>query len=160
MGRLNDLKIKSAKPRDKEYLLADGESLYLRVRPTGKAWAFRCRTGAEEVKLSLGAYPVVSLAEARTKARIEAGRMASGIDVRQARRELDEKRRAQRLNTFELLARAWHAQAQKDRQWSSGYAQKVLRHLEVHVFPWLGGLPMPTILPIEAVRCLHRIKNL
>lgn len=159
MGRLNDLKIKSAKPRDKEYLLADGEGLYLRVRPTGKAWAFRYRSGTEEVKLSLGAYPAVPLAEARTKARIEAGKLAAGIDVRLARREQDEKRRVQRLNTFELLARAWHAQAQKDRQWSSGYAQKVLRHLEVHVFPWLGGLPMPSILPTEAVRCLHRIKD-
>ncbi|MCJ0766114.1 Arm DNA-binding domain-containing protein [Variovorax terrae] len=82
MGRLNDLKIKSAKPRDKEYLLADGEGLYLRVRPTGKAWAFRYRSSTDEVKLSLGAYPTVSLAEARTKARIEAGKLAAGIDVR------------------------------------------------------------------------------
>jgi hypothetical protein len=159
MGCLNDLKIKSAKPRDKEYLLADGEGLYLRVRPTGKAWAFRYRTGTGEVKLSLGAYPSVSLADARTKARIEAGKLAAGIDVRLARRAEEEKRRIQRLNTFELLARAWHAQAWKDRQWSADYAQKVLRHLEVHVFPWLGDLPMASILPTEAVRCLHRIKD-
>ena len=38
MGLLNDLKIKCAKSRDKEYLLADGEGLYLPVRPSGKAW--------------------------------------------------------------------------------------------------------------------------
>lgn len=159
MGRLNDLKIKSAKPRDKEYLLSDGEGLYLRVRPTGKAWAFRYRDGKQEVKLSLGAYPTVSLAEARTKARIEAGKRAAGLDVRQARREGEEKRRIELLNTFELLARAWHAQAQKDRQWSVGYAEKVLRHLEIHVFPWIGRSAMPDILPTEAVRCLHRIKD-
>jgi len=159
MGRLNDLKIKSAKPRDKEYLLADGEGLYLRVRPTGKAWAFRYRDGSQQVKLSLGGYPAVSLAEARNKSRIEAGKRAAGVDVRQARRVDEEKRRVERLNTLELLARAWHAQAQKDRQWSAGYAEKVMRHLEIHVFPWLGHLAMPGILPTEAVRCLHRIKD-
>ena len=36
MGQLNELLIKAAQPRDKEYLLADGEGLYLRARPTGK----------------------------------------------------------------------------------------------------------------------------
>ena len=68
----------------------------------------------QETKLSLGAYPAVSLAEARTKARIEAGRRAVGLDVRQTRRDEEEKRRVESLNTFELLARAWHGQAQKD----------------------------------------------
>jgi hypothetical protein len=36
MGQFNDLQIKAAQPLDKEYLLADGEGLYLRVRPTAK----------------------------------------------------------------------------------------------------------------------------
>ncbi|AGU47874.1 hypothetical protein VAPA_1c07500 [Variovorax paradoxus B4] len=36
MGQLNELQIKAAAPRNKEYLLADGDGLYLRVRPTGK----------------------------------------------------------------------------------------------------------------------------
>lgn len=38
------------------------------------------------------------------------------------------------------MARAWHAHAQKDRQWSPGYAEKVMRHLELHIFPWIGPL--------------------
>jgi hypothetical protein len=29
VGQLNDLQIKAAEPRDKEYMLADGEGLYL-----------------------------------------------------------------------------------------------------------------------------------
>src|SRR5206468_7966210 len=97
--------------------------------------------------------------EARAKSRIEAGKRAAGVDVRQARREDEEKKRVELLNSFELLARAWHKQAHNDRQWSAGYAQKVQRHLEIHVFPWLGPLAMPAILPTEAVRVLHRIKD-
>jgi integrase len=36
---------------------------------------------------------------------------------------------------------------------------KVMRHLELHIFPWIGALAMDTIAPTEVVRCLHRIKE-
>lgn len=52
------------------------------------------------------------------------------------------------------MSRVWHAQAQKDREWSAGHAEKVMRHLELHVFPWIGALAMEAILPTEVVRCL------
>jgi integrase len=159
MGQLNELQIKAAQPRDKEYLLADGEGLYLRIRPTGKAWVYRYKEAGREAKLSLGRYPAMSLAVARKKARAEAERRAGGVDPREARREAEERDRVARLNTFELMARAWHAQASKDRQWSASYAEKVMRHLELHIFPWIGALIMEAIKPTELVRCLHRIKE-
>jgi hypothetical protein len=81
MGQLNELQIKAAQPRDKEYLLADGEGLYLRVRPTGKAWVYRYKEAGKEAKLSLGRYPAMSLAVARKKARAEAERRAGGVEV-------------------------------------------------------------------------------
>lgn len=65
MGQLNELQIKAAAPRDKEYLLADGEGLYLRVRPTGKVWVYRYKQHDKESKLSIGHYPVVTLAAAQ-----------------------------------------------------------------------------------------------
>lgn len=159
MGQLNDLLIKAAQPLAKEYLLADGEGLYLRVRPTAKVWVYRYKQLGKEAKLSLGHYPIVSLVTARKKARAEAEKRAGGVDPREARRAEDERDRVARLNTFELLARAWHGQAKKDRQWSAGYAEKVIRHLELHIFPWIGHLPVEAIKPTELVRCLHRIKE-
>ena len=159
MGQLNELQIKAAQPRDKEYLLSDGEGLYLRVRPTGKAWVFRYKEAGKEVKLSLGRYPAMSLALSRRKARAEAERRAAGVDPRAVRREEDERSRVARLTTFELTARAWHVQVKRDRQWSESYAEKVMRHLELHILPWLGSLTMEAIKPTELVRCLHRIKE-
>lgn len=159
MGQLNELQIRAAQPRDKEYLLSDGEGLYRRVRPTGKAWVYRYKEARKEVKLSLGGYPAMPLALARQKAREQAQKRAEGLDPREIRREQDERIRVARLNTFELMARAWHAQAKKDRQWSDSYAEKVMRHLELHIFPWLGALTMEVIKPTELVRCLHRIKD-
>lgn len=159
MGQLNELVIKAAKPRDTEYLLSDGEGLYLRVRSTAKAWVYRYKRGGKEVKLSLGHYPALSLAAARKKVRSEAEKLAEGLDPRAERREAQERQRVALLSTFELTARAWLAQASKDRQWSAGYTAKVLRHLELHVFPWIGAREMKSILPTELVRCLHRIKD-
>lgn len=159
MGQLNELQIKAAQPREKEYMLSDGEGLYLRVRPNGKVWIYRYKQAGKQAKLSFGSYPAVPLAIARRKARDEAEKRAGGIDPRDARREQVERDRVARLNTFELMARAWHAQAQNDRQWSASYAEKVTRHLELHIFPWIGSLTMEAIKPTELVRCLHRIKE-
>ncbi len=158
-GQLNELQIKAAAPREKEYLLTDGDGLYLRVRPTGKVWVYRYKRRGKEAKFSLGPYPVVTLAAARKKVRAEAEKRADGIDPREARRLATERERVAHLNTFKRMARIWHAQVQKDREWSSSYAQKVMRHLELHVFPWIGALAMDTIAPTEVVRCPHRIKE-
>jgi integrase len=159
MGQLNELQIKAAKPRATEYLLSDGEGLYLRVRASVKAWVYRYKRGGKETKLTLGPYPALTLASARKKARAEAEKLAEGVDPMVARREEREQQRVADLNTFELTARAWLAQASKDRQWSAGYTDKVRRHLELHIFPWIGTRAVETILPTELVRCLHRIKD-
>lgn len=45
MGQLNELQIKAAQPRNKEYMLSDGEGLDLRVRLTDEAWATQCDHG-------------------------------------------------------------------------------------------------------------------
>ncbi|WP_436968287.1 tyrosine-type recombinase/integrase [Burkholderia multivorans] len=57
------------------------------------------------------------------------------------------------------MAREWQKVSEKDRQWSVGYAEKIVRYLELHVFPWIGRLPVGDIKPTEVVRCLHRIKE-
>ncbi|MCA8095376.1 integrase arm-type DNA-binding domain-containing protein [Burkholderia anthina] len=158
-GLLTDRQIQSAPHRPNEYFLSDGDGLYLRVRPTHKVWIYRYKQDGREVKLGLGRYPVVSLAVARQKAQSLAEKRASGIDPRQHRRAVQERERVQRLNTFELVARAWHAQAKKDRAWSDHYVDKVLRAFELHEFPWLGRHPMPSVAQTEVVRCLHRIRD-
>lgn len=63
---LTDTKIKTAKPRDKEYKLADGGGLFLLVHPNGsKYWRYKYRLDGAEKKGSLGVYPTMSLGDAR-----------------------------------------------------------------------------------------------
>ena len=76
MGFLNDLKIRTASPRAKEYLIAHGDGLYLRVRTSSKSWLYRYKSGEKQLKIGFGAYPIVTLAMARNLAR-EANALAS-----------------------------------------------------------------------------------
>ena len=63
---LNDTKIKQLKPRDKMYRVADHSGLCLEVRTNGtKLWRFRYRFLGKASMISLGEYPIVSLAVAR-----------------------------------------------------------------------------------------------
>ncbi len=69
MGRVKPLtytNIKTAKPKEKEYKLSDGDGLYLHIMPNGsKLWRFRYSLNKKSSVLSLGKYPVVSLKRAR-----------------------------------------------------------------------------------------------
>lgn len=112
--KLNARQVDTAKPKEKPYKLADGGGLYLLVNPNGsRYWRLKYRVAGKEKLLALGVYPDVTLADARTK-RDEAKRgMAGGIDPNEAKREEKLNREAQIKNTFEEIAREWHAERQK-----------------------------------------------
>ncbi len=165
-----------AKPREKDHrerrLRDDEESRLLQAADDSRAATlsfcitlaietgiYRYKRDGREIKLGLGRYPIISLAEARRKAREEMKRREDGIAPQKARREKREQEKVARLNTFELVAREWHKASEKDRQWSANYAEKIIRYLELHVFPWMGRLAVEEIKPTEVVRCLHRIKE-
>jgi len=63
---LTDTAIRNAKPLDKSWKLSDAQGLYLLIKPNGsKLWHLKYRFGGKEKKLAFGAYPAVSLANAR-----------------------------------------------------------------------------------------------
>jgi Arm DNA-binding domain len=65
---LSKFAISKARTKDKPLTLSDGDGLHLLVTPGGsKLWRFRYRFGGRENMLALGAYPAVSLADARSK---------------------------------------------------------------------------------------------
>ncbi len=65
---LTDIQVKAAKPKDKAYKLSDAGGLHLFVTVAGgKFWRLKYRFEGKEKRRSLGAYPAVSLLEAREK---------------------------------------------------------------------------------------------
>lgn len=53
---LTDIKVKTAKPMEKAYKLADGGGMYLLVKPNGsKYWRLKYRFAGKEKMLSISA---------------------------------------------------------------------------------------------------------
>lgn len=63
---LNVQEIKGFRAADKSYKKYDSRGLLLLVKPNGsKLWYFKYRFGGKEKKLPIGAFPEVSLSQAR-----------------------------------------------------------------------------------------------
>lgn len=91
MGLLSETQIKATKPGPKEFFLNDGDNLFLRVRSNGKAWIYRYDKDGKTIKLGLGPYPAVTLAQARAKAYEASSVRASGQDLKEVRRQREEQ---------------------------------------------------------------------
>ncbi len=151
--------VEAAKPADKEYMLPDGDRLYLRIQPRGsKSWLFLYSDIAgRRVKLTLGAYPAMSLAAARTAAEQQRLNLLAGKDPRQVMRAAHQEARRHALATFEKVAREWHAHAKQIHEWSEDYSQKILRQLELHAFPRLGRHPIGSLDRLDVLQCLEAV---
>lgn len=78
---LSDSKIRSAKPKQKLYRLGDSDGLCVEIKPNGKKyWRYRFQWLKKTQMMSLGEYPIVGLAEARTKRDEAKSLVASGIN--------------------------------------------------------------------------------
>ena len=65
---LNDILCKAAKPKERDYKLADGEGMYLLVKTNGsKSWRLKYRILGKEKLLTMGSYPQMTLLAAREK---------------------------------------------------------------------------------------------
>lgn len=102
---LNDTLIRAAKPREKEWKLADERGLYLLVTPSGgKLWRVKFRLNGQEKKLSLGAYPEIALKEARRLRDTARLAKADGIDPAKEKQAAKVAAKIGAANSFEALA--------------------------------------------------------
>lgn len=153
---LSDSAIRTAKPKDKPYKLADSGGMFLLVSPNGsKWWRLKYRADGKEKLLSLGTYPETGLKEARER-REEARKLISeGIDP-SAQRQADKAALEHNTsNTFEAVAREWLGKQQR----APTYAPKLVRRLEMFVFPFIGAKPIDTVTRPEVVALLDRIEK-
>ncbi|WP_454825922.1 tyrosine-type recombinase/integrase [Paraburkholderia xenovorans] len=155
---LNVLAVKSAKPRERAYKLADERGLYLLVSPAGgKLWRFKYRFGGKERLLALGAYPEVSLVEARD-AREDARRLLSrSIDPSSAKREARHHAKHIAGDSFEAIAREYLEK--RGALWSAKYTASVLLRLESDVFPTLGARPISEVTAPDVLEVLRKIES-
>lgn len=145
---LTDAKIRSLPlPKKGRKKYADGGGLSLLVSPAGsKVWYLRKRVDGKEQMISLGAYPAVSLADARRAAEEVGARLAMG---------LPPKEEPKPVTTFGELVKEWLV-LQASRQ-SPAYVRDIGQRLARHVLPYLAGKPIPEISPRETLDILNRV---
>ena len=153
---LTDTAIRAAKPRAKPRKLYDAGGLYLEVSPTGgKWWRWKYRLGGKEKRLSLGVYPDVGLKSARERRDAVRQQLAAGIDPGQARKA--QKLAVTGADTFEAIAREWHAKFSAG--WVPSHGDRILRRCEADLFPWLGRRPIGDVRAPELLSVLRRIES-
>jgi integrase len=155
---LTDVQARTAKSKDKPYKLSDGGGLYMLVNTDGaKYWRMDYRFAGARRTLAFGKYPEVTLADARDKRLAARKLLDQDIDPSQ-----DKKDRARTLadvhaNTFEKLAREWHAN--KLPTWSAATARDTLRRLEIDIFPEVGSMPIGAIKHQHMIAALRKIES-
>jgi integrase len=156
---LSPLQVKNAKGKDKLYKLADGGGLYLAVFPTGsKLWRMKHRQAeGQETILSFGKFPDVSLEQARAKREEARKQKASGIDPAINRKAQKATRQERAANSFELVAREWYVKQLPN--WVAAHADRVLRRLEVDVFPKIGAKPVADVTAPDYLAVFRKIEE-
>ncbi len=147
---LTNTEIAAAKPQKTEYMLRDGDGLALLIKPSGrKIWYFEYTPPAlkKRTKISIGPYPVVTLAMARDF-RLQYRRLlVQGIDPQAHLEQVAEEQRLQNECTLEKVAEQWLKEKKRTSDLSEDHAKDVWRSLEMHVFPSLGNTPVTEIRP-------------
>lgn len=155
---LTDTKCSSAKPRDTEYPLHDGDGLYLLVRPSGtKSWQFRYKnkTTRKETKITLGTYPELSLAKAREYRSTYRTMLAEGLDPKE-QKGLDKQKNISE-NTLQNLTIAWLESYSKKKGLSDETKKKRLRKFENHLFPRFKDRLIENVALKELMKVLNDI---
>ena len=150
--KLTDAFIKGIKPQSKTKSYPDGHGLVLLAYPQGSlGWRYRYRFGGKPKMLSFGTYPEVSLKRAREKLVTARKQMDEGKNPSIVRKQEN----TQNKNDFKSVALRWH------KAWAVGkdekHVAKVLRRLELNVFPEIGSMPIHTITAPLLIKMAQKV---
>lgn len=152
---LTDTAIRNAKPRERDYKIADGGGLYLLVTPSGgKLWRLKYRRDGIERKLALGKYPAVPLIEARkarAKAMEEAGK---GDDPAAAKRRTRVASKLSAATTFDGVAAEYIEKAEREGRAAATISK--LKWVQKWLKSSIGNRPVNEIEAHEILAVLKR----
>lgn len=156
---LSDTAIRTAKPKAKPIKLSDSGGLFLLVTPAGgKWWRYSYRFEGKQKTLSLGTYPDTGLRDARDKHAEARKLLAQGINPGETRKAVKAAKEGSAANSFEVIAREWWASHMASK--AESHKDRVLRRLELYLFPWIGNKPISDITAPEVLTAVKRIETL
>ncbi|EPT5172300.1 tyrosine-type recombinase/integrase, partial [Escherichia coli] len=119
-----------------------------------RIWYLKYRFNGKESRGSLGAYPLVSLAEARQQR--DGIRKLLAQNINPAQQRMAEKSACSPEKCFKAVALAWH---KTNKKWSADYAARILASMENHIFPAVGHLPVAALKTQDFTALLRVIED-
>ncbi len=148
---LTELQVKSAKPKEKPYMLRDDRGLYLRVDPSGRRyWILRYWEQKKEHQTSLGPYPDLSLKDARLK--------RDEIQTSRAKGERPATKANATPQLFADVANAWLKVRMSDK--TERYVRTIRFRLNKYVLPALGTRALPEVTSGDILRICRNVEAL
>ena len=155
---LTDIRVRNAKPRTQAYKLSDGGGMYLLVAANGaRYWRLDYRFGGKRRTLALGVYPVVTLANARSRREAARVCLADNRDPSVIKKQTARAIRYATENTFKDVAGEW-IESQRNRL-SPRYRALLLSRLEADIFPYIGTRPVGDIDAPELLDALREVEQ-
>ncbi len=152
---LTDTRLRNLKPRAKLYRVADSAGLCIEVKPTGsKLWRYRYRVNSVAKMLSMGAYPEISLREARQRRDKARKLLQDGKDPSAERQAAKVDAAKASANSFETIARRWLAR--QDVAEATLIKNRWLLDLAI---PEIGKRAITGITPREILTMLRKIES-
>ncbi|HDZ8193331.1 TPA: tyrosine-type recombinase/integrase [Enterobacter kobei] len=148
-----------AKALEKDLTLHDGDGLFMIVKTSGKKlWRFRYQRPAtkQRTMMGLGAFPALSLADARGLRADYLALLANGIDPQIQAEVAEEQQQIALDSIFSTVAANWFQL--KSKSVTHDYAKDIWRSLEKDVFPAIGEMPVQQIKARTLVEALEPIK--
>ncbi|MHA6632852.1 integrase domain-containing protein [Citrobacter farmeri] len=156
---LTNTEVLRAKALEKDLTLHDGDGLFLIVKTSGKKlWRFRYQRPAtkQRTMMGLGAFPALSLADARGLRADYLALLANGIDPQIQAEVAEEQQQIALDSIFSTVAANWFQL--KCKSVTPDYAKDIWRSLEKDVFPAIGVIPVQQIKARTLVEALEPIK--
>ncbi len=158
VGKLTDVKIRKARPSDRDRYLSDGDGLRLRVKPSGaKFFELRYRIGGKLTPQGLGSYPALSLKDAREESARIKKLLEKGIDPKA------EAARMAALRQAEALERSVRGLYD---DWMESYIlvhrkrpEHVRSFMEADVLPHIGKIKARDVTKTQIVEVINQIVN-
>jgi integrase len=155
---LTDSRLRSLKAKAAVYRVADANGLCIEIRPSGaKLWRYRYRYDGNASMAALGAYPLMSLAAARTARDKARALLKGGANPSQVARIERATKVEHAGNTFATIAEELLAKRAKEGL-SPGSVKRERRLIEKDLGPYIGTLPVADVTAPLLLGALRRVE--
>lgn len=161
MGKLTDTKLKSLKPKEKDYALTDGNGLQILVKPNKRRkWEFIYSSPTQYTKqgkkrrrkTTFGYYPETSLKTARDRANDCLDLISQGIDPIDNKHEVKQEILKKENNNFKHIAEQW-LEFEEQRMTPRAFKRKKAI-IANDAYPYLENKPIEDITHQDIIKVI------